>query len=434
MAASGSCFLCNAAYSPVWRRDKATGQTICNRCYRNPAPEPSLDALSAENLFDDNDEFALSLAEDRPSNGSTEDRTRKKRKHRERGWSEGGEGAGEVALPADMDLSTPAVETDTEYPAVDLETAPRKLHVQSSGSSKLDGSYWRMAGPSRGRPCYAKWTEKKPMYLFWNRKWFIGWDFGSAKSYAQLKDAGVLCPCEPYPKVWKVLDKHERKEKPGGGVDDDPAKGKRQYSDNLAMRVIDAAVLELAAEEGGVLGLLPSQEAKATRRSKHEAARTRPDRSVASSEKVPASASETRTLTAEEKAEQDALNAASSSDEDRPAVAPAEGSDEDSASDSSSEESSSSASASSSSSASWASCDRESRRVFWPLLCSALSAQASLSWSAAPDSAAEGGHSSSAERRGSRDPSTDSCACPWTNTSGASAARWSSSSSEVGQV
>mmetsp|Transcript_25916 Transcript_25916/g.80862 ORF Transcript_25916/g.80862 Transcript_25916/m.80862 type:complete len:567 (+) Transcript_25916:121-1821(+) len=334
------CPLCQAGYSPVWRKHKATGVRICNRCYRKLPSD--LGGFSAEGgLFDDASDAAAPprVGEDAPEAGAGEDRGRRKRKHQDRGHGEGGM-AGDGAPPEDMDLSTPAVDTDSEYADIDLEESPKQVHVRDSGKQKIEGTYRRLSKPSRGRPCYAKWMEKKPMYLFWNKKWIIGWDFGSAKSYAKLTDAGKLSPCEPYPKVWKVLDKGD-KDKHADANDD----GKTlRYVDNLPMRVVDDAVLALSLRDESLVEFdVPDSGEAQSRHRKKEAKRTR-EPSSAGKEKTAAAAGAEGAAAAPgaRGTGEDAGAKPGSGGED---LGPADG-NSDQESESSSEESSSSASAS----------------------------------------------------------------------------------------
>mmetsp|Transcript_19130 Transcript_19130/g.55546 ORF Transcript_19130/g.55546 Transcript_19130/m.55546 type:complete len:734 (+) Transcript_19130:117-2318(+) len=200
-------------------------------------------------------EELLAVKEEQGSgtNGSVE--AKKRKRHRSEGAT---------PEPAAADLETPAVETETEYADADLGTCPEKLHVHASGIHKVDGAYSRMSRASRGKPCYMKWTDKRPMYLFWNKKWIIGWDFGATKSMASAKDApGILTPCEPFPRIWKVMEKKEKDKK-------DRAKGEKkekeakQYYRNLAMRVIDGALLDMSLEDEELAAAVPDERAHAS--------------------------------------------------------------------------------------------------------------------------------------------------------------------------
>merc|ERR1712008_134419 len=105
-------------------------------------------------------------------------------------------------------LMPPDVHSETEYPEVDVAEFPSTIEVKASKSTKVDGTYNRMKKASRGKPCYINQGGEKRWYLFWNRKWKIGVEFGCGKSsYAYLKDAAPGVPCEPYPATWEVIDK-----------------------------------------------------------------------------------------------------------------------------------------------------------------------------------------------------------------------------------
>lgn len=171
-----------------------------------------------------------------------------------------GTGAADGTGCSEVDLSTPAVETDTEYPTEgDLTVFPPKLIVRESGSHKIDGLYSRLLQASRGRPAYIKWVaDKKPMYLFWNRRWVINTEFGStARAYAYVEDATVRDqqqqqqqnskfnlqpPCEPYPNVWRVREKKDKT----GEADVD---GEVKHKIFLPMRVLNIDLVEPAAPE-----------------------------------------------------------------------------------------------------------------------------------------------------------------------------------------
>merc|ERR1712060_631356 len=93
----------------------------------------------------------------------------------------------------------------------DISICPKALNVMHSGSHKIDGQYARMDEPSRGKPSYVMMLDgSRPVYLFWNKKWLIGGEFGSTRHMASCQDAEVLCPCEPYPHPWKVKEKKEK--------------------------------------------------------------------------------------------------------------------------------------------------------------------------------------------------------------------------------
>mmetsp|Transcript_50486 Transcript_50486/g.161582 ORF Transcript_50486/g.161582 Transcript_50486/m.161582 type:complete len:532 (-) Transcript_50486:172-1767(-) len=215
-----ACSRCKVEYSPVWRKDKETKERICNQCYRKlyyvKAPAPPTSPPAASKSLEE--EFAAALSLD----------------------------SGPQQEASVADLTTPAVETDSEYPDVELDDCPRAIHVKASGSQRVDGPYARLSHASRGRPCYMKQAEKKPMYLFWNRKWIISWEFGSDKPHAFVKDAGGTSPCEPYPQAWEVLDKQARKsmDKKVDAID----AAAQTYNRTIAMRAIDADVLDASLQ------------------------------------------------------------------------------------------------------------------------------------------------------------------------------------------
>jgi len=100
--------------------------------------------------------------------------------------------------------------------------------------------------------------KKKPVYLFWNRKWVISTDFGSgARAYAYVEDIfwqkqqqqqqqnlqfEFQPPCEPYPHVWWV---REKKDKTGEA----DADGEVKHKLSLPMRVLDIGLAEPTAHE-----------------------------------------------------------------------------------------------------------------------------------------------------------------------------------------
>merc|ERR1712107_758906 len=100
-----------------------------------------------------------------------------------------------------------------------------------------------------GKPSYIIMApDRKQAFLYWNKShWRIGWEFGSGKSVANVKDVGNLCcPCEPYPLVWRVIEKRKDDDK------EQTDKKKSQYSKNVAMRIIDAATVDLAKGGDGL--------------------------------------------------------------------------------------------------------------------------------------------------------------------------------------
>eukprot|EP00928_Gymnodinium_smaydae_P076222 TRINITY_DN591_c0_g2_i2.p1 TRINITY_DN591_c0_g2~~TRINITY_DN591_c0_g2_i2.p1 ORF type:complete len:658 (-),score=162.38 TRINITY_DN591_c0_g2_i2:3-1976(-) len=107
--------------------------------------------------------------------------------------------------PADLQ-----VETDTEYPELDVSSCPSLVVVRDSGHPLLDGNYKRLPRASRGRPSYVMFGPKRRVYLYWNRKWRIGWEFGSSKDLAHVDDSGASHPCDPYPHSWRVFDRETK--------------------------------------------------------------------------------------------------------------------------------------------------------------------------------------------------------------------------------
>lgn len=294
-----TCTACQVDDTLAWRRDRDTQSRLCNRCYlrRWRQTKSSGSAvkgeLKEEGAIKDElkEECKLNVeAKDEAENGfkvevksepfvkaetkatldgaSTEDtlafleetddndRTKMKREKKHHSRDHDGEGetkegkrrrllakakeeANQEVNPDD--LRTPEVETDTEYPQVNLEECPNIVRIESSGNGKLDGTYRRMSASSRGKPSYVMLnanSEKKPKYLYWFKKWIISDNFGTNKFWASAKDAGTVTPCEPYPHAWKVYKKNES--------------GEKVLQKVLAMRIIDGNLYEesLATEEG----------------------------------------------------------------------------------------------------------------------------------------------------------------------------------------
>eukprot|EP00929_Paragymnodinium_shiwhaense_P124053 TRINITY_DN9890_c0_g1_i1.p1 TRINITY_DN9890_c0_g1~~TRINITY_DN9890_c0_g1_i1.p1 ORF type:complete len:745 (-),score=276.19 TRINITY_DN9890_c0_g1_i1:208-2442(-) len=130
----------------------------------------------------------------------------------------------------ELDENELTVETDTEYETPDLSGMPQKLCIQDSGLSKIDATYQLCKKPSRGKPAWYSLNNKKRTFLYWNKMWRIGMDYGSSNSFAKVLDVkGVMCPTEPYPNIWKVLDKNASTE------------GSSSFAPAASMRVFDAA-------------------------------------------------------------------------------------------------------------------------------------------------------------------------------------------------
>merc|ERR1740129_895877 len=125
---------------------------------------------------------------------------------------------------------------------------------------------------SRGRPCYVRQGGEKLWYLFWNRKWKIGLEFGCGKSsYAYLKDAAPGVPCEPYPATWKVLDKKDKKDKKDKEEKErSKEKEAKIHIKNLAMRLIDGALREASLKDEVLFGLQGSQHQRSHHKTHHD--------------------------------------------------------------------------------------------------------------------------------------------------------------------
>eukprot|EP00927_Polykrikos_kofoidii_P003770 TRINITY_DN11518_c1_g1_i2.p1 TRINITY_DN11518_c1_g1~~TRINITY_DN11518_c1_g1_i2.p1 ORF type:complete len:748 (-),score=187.83 TRINITY_DN11518_c1_g1_i2:27-2270(-) len=246
----------------------------------------------------------------------------KSKKHTEESHDGAGDGVQTFPPVTRVDLE---VETDTEYPECDLESSPKVLITENSGT-KLDGHYDRIQWSSRGRPCWAMRSGKKRFYLYWNSGWKFNTVFGLSKSLAHCKDAkGVMCPCEPFPFVWKVYSKETQ-----------------GFTKALALRVYDA---EAAEEETALLGdllaplLAEPSESGVPKHGSNEAKASRSDR-MADNAKP---SSDAKTTKEAKRAETEQKGDQKAEADDEKSEAP----DEDSAS--SSEEDSSSDSESSSS-------------------------------------------------------------------------------------
>lgn len=143
------------------------------------------------------------------------------------------------------------VETDSEYPEINLNDCPETILVQASGNHKIDGAYRRLPKLSRGKPSYIKNSgDLKPVYIFFNVKWSIGFEFGAGKCCASVKDSGMLSPCEPYPFVWKVQKKKERRK---DGVKDGVKDKKENKEQIVGMRVIAGEVLDVSLQTENLL-------------------------------------------------------------------------------------------------------------------------------------------------------------------------------------
>lgn len=215
----------------------------------------------------------------------SEQKSKKSKRHREKDPLAGLLNDAQDTPPSD--LTTPAVESDTEYPETDVSACPEKIHVKESGSHKADGTYYRMERASRGKPCYSK-SGERPMYLFWNKKWRIGNEFGSTKNFAMNKDAGTLTPCEPYPHVWKVLDRKDRKEKKEKG--DGKAK---EYVKQMTMRIIDSQSMSLCIESDLPEMMVPEEDYQRAKKVKRRTVALAPSEASAEQAKgeaVPSSA------------------------------------------------------------------------------------------------------------------------------------------------
>jgi len=307
MATGRTCDACEATSSPVWRRDREDAKKrLCNRCYRRkyvkagaqpneekgaaltttpaePAPVDNLvdpaniNGASAAKLpleknvpegagSDRNGGVTKSNNHHSPATAGADEGEVKRRKtlQQEKALSEsllqiaGDIGDTKGTGGVEADLRTPAVETDTEYPTeADITVSPPKLVVRASGSHKIDGLYSRLSQASRGRPAYMKWVaDKKPMYLFWNRRWVISTEFGyTGRAYAYVEDASLWDqqqeqnlqfklqpPCEPYPNVWRV---REKKDKLGEAAVD----GEVKHKIFIPMRVLHGDLVEPSAPE-----------------------------------------------------------------------------------------------------------------------------------------------------------------------------------------
>lgn len=133
----------------------------------------------------------------------------------------------------------PAVDSDTEYEKVSIKDFPGSLRVEAASMDRINGLYKKFPKPSRGRPAYVKVSRldaAKNMYLFWHDgKWHIAPEFGEGqKSFASIiAAAGIQPPFEPFPGIWKVLEKHKEKD---DGKKSDTDKDKVEC---LLMRVVD---------------------------------------------------------------------------------------------------------------------------------------------------------------------------------------------------
>ncbi|CAE7446876.1 unnamed protein product, partial [Symbiodinium pilosum] len=156
--------------------------------------------------------------------------SRRKRKRQE---------ADEAVVP-DM----PAVETDTEYDEVDVSGFPKALRIEGCLYEKANGLYRRFSKSSRGRPAYckaSKFADRKKVFLFWvNKKWCVGFEFGARKNVAFISEVDEIDdpPFEPYPGVWKVIDKHKDKDH----------KESAEKEECMGMRVIDEALYDESHE------------------------------------------------------------------------------------------------------------------------------------------------------------------------------------------
>jgi len=163
--------------------------------------------------------------------GGTEDAeetgTKKKRKK-----AHDSEAKEEEALP-----EPEPVETDSEYPEVDIQDYPPRLKVEDCSNRKINGIYRKLPKPSRGRPSYCN-TSNSPKHVFLyatKDKWHFGLKFGSRQCLAVCPEVdNVTLPVEPYPAIWKVMPKQDKSEE----------KTKEKKVTCMSMRVIDAAFLE----------------------------------------------------------------------------------------------------------------------------------------------------------------------------------------------
>jgi len=231
-------------------------------------------------------------------------------------------------------LMTPDVHSETDYPEVDVAEFPATIEVKASKSTKVDGRYDRMKKASRGRPCYTRQAGEKLWYLFWNKKWKIGLEFGCAKSsYAYLKDAAPGVPCEPYPATWRVLDKKDKKNKDDK---ENKAKEAKIHIKNLAMRLIDGAFLEASLKDEALFGLQGSQHQK-THKTHHDRSSRSKAKSLTHVERLTLKAGDDSSVVT--LCEKDTVKDGADAKQDE-----AQSSDEEKESDSNSSESSSSAS------------------------------------------------------------------------------------------
>jgi len=112
----------------------------------------------------------------------------------------------------------------SENGQIDFNAAmwPPSILVKASTSSKLDGRYEMLPEAKSNRPSYLKKGKegKKDMYLYWNKRWRIGTEYGSSKCNSQIDEVSPhLLPCEPYPHSWRLFQKPEGKHGEGGDAE-----------------------------------------------------------------------------------------------------------------------------------------------------------------------------------------------------------------------
>ena len=63
-----------------------------------------------------------------------------------------------------------------------LESGHTQIIISHSGQSSVDGQYRALPQRSKGKPTYERIDGKKPMFLFYNKKWRIGGTLGDKRA------------------------------------------------------------------------------------------------------------------------------------------------------------------------------------------------------------------------------------------------------------
>ena len=106
-----------------------------------------------------------------------------------------------------------------------LENKPTEILILHSGKKSVDGKYKLLPQQTNGEPAYERQGGKKPMFLFFSKKWRIGGVMGDKRASVMTLSDTCSQPCD---EVWQ---RYERAADGGGRVN----------VECHAMKIIDAA-------------------------------------------------------------------------------------------------------------------------------------------------------------------------------------------------